>query len=483
VLHVGTTGNLTVQNIFIEDGCTDGDDLVDDGGGIFNRGTLTITNSTLDGNRAESFGGAIVNFGTIAALTDSTLSNNTADYSGEIYNGGGSYPNGTITLISNSTFSGNTGLNTFNGIGAIANSSIITTIENSTFSGNTSGNFQYAAGIDNSGTVGILRNTIVTNSITGPDCYMIGTSNDNLSDDGTCGDDTPLDAAKFNTTLADNGCMSPGANGCAMTHALDAGSDAIDTAGAGATATDQRGFGTFNGRDIGAWEFADSDEDGLGEADEVAAGTNPSNPDTDGDGLNDGEEIAATTDPLQPDTDADGIKDGLDPGPALIDSSDDNFVQCEDVSDASPSTIMKNTTISDLVLCADPDGIIVGEADPASPVQVTGTGELITITPGSTEYKGPFKVSTGGKVSDFKEAIPAPPLCGDGLVDPGEQCDDGNLGDGDGCSSACIIEFCGDGVVQGGLGEECDDGNMEDCDGCDGGCFIEFLPDLVGECV
>ncbi len=33
-----------------------------------------------------------------------------------------------------------------------------------------------------------------------------------------------------------------------------------------------------------------------------------------------------------------------------------------------------------------------------------------------------------------------PQVCGDGYVSPGEQCDDGNLGDGDGCSATCTIE-------------------------------------------
>jgi cysteine-rich repeat protein len=32
--------------------------------------------------------------------------------------------------------------------------------------------------------------------------------------------------------------------------------------------------------------------------------------------------------------------------------------------------------------------------------------------------------------------------CGDGLVDPGEQCDDGNRAPGDGCSAACTVESC-----------------------------------------
>jgi len=31
-------------------------------------------------------------------------------------------------------------------------------------------------------------------------------------------------------------------------------------------------------------------------------------------------------------------------------------------------------------------------------------------------------------------------ICGNGILEPGEQCDDGNLIDGDGCSSICTIE-------------------------------------------
>ncbi len=32
------------------------------------------------------------------------------------------------------------------------------------------------------------------------------------------------------------------------------------------------------------------------------------------------------------------------------------------------------------------------------------------------------------------------PICGDGVLDPGEGCDDGNSDDGDGCSSTCRVE-------------------------------------------
>lgn len=58
------------------------------------------------------------------------------------------------------------------------------------------------------------------------------------------------------------------------------------------------------------------------------------------------------------------------------------------------------------------------------------------------------------------------PICGDGVVNGGDACDDGNGVSGDGCDAACVIEYCGDGVLQSGLGEACDDGNGAGGDGC-----------------
>jgi cysteine-rich repeat protein len=36
-----------------------------------------------------------------------------------------------------------------------------------------------------------------------------------------------------------------------------------------------------------------------------------------------------------------------------------------------------------------------------------------------------------------------------------------------------VIEFCGDGILQPGLGEQCDDGNNQSGDGCDSNCLVE----------
>jgi cysteine-rich repeat protein len=63
--------------------------------------------------------------------------------------------------------------------------------------------------------------------------------------------------------------------------------------------------------------------------------------------------------------------------------------------------------------------------------------------------------------------------CGNGRLEGDEECDDGNVASGDGCSDTCRSE-CGDGVVQ-AAGEQCDDGNRTDGDGCSQFCLVENL--------
>ena len=79
-----------------------------------------------------------------------------------------------------------------------------------------------------------------------------------------------------------------------------------------------------------------------------------------------------------------------------------------------------------------------------------------------------------------EEPPPPPPCCGDGHVDAGEECDDGNTTNGDGCSATCKQEelppppkpCCGDGHVD--SGEQCDDGNTTGGDGCSSTCQSEL---------
>lgn len=78
-----------------------------------------------------------------------------------------------------------------------------------------------------------------------------------------------------------------------------------------------------------------------------------------------------------------------------------------------------------------------------------------------------FKLTLQGFATARSECAP---ICGDGVVGLGEQCDDGVNDGGYGeCGPDCRLgEHCGDGVVQ--AVEECDDGNNLDDDGCGSGC-------------
>jgi cysteine-rich repeat protein len=61
------------------------------------------------------------------------------------------------------------------------------------------------------------------------------------------------------------------------------------------------------------------------------------------------------------------------------------------------------------------------------------------------------------------------PRCGDGVADREEECDDGNLENGDSCDSNCTAPRCGNRVT--GAGEECDDGNTFNTDACRPDCM------------
>ncbi len=80
-----------------------------------------------------------------------------------------------------------------------------------------------------------------------------------------------------------------------------------------------------------------------------------------------------------------------------------------------------------------------------------------------------FKLTLQGFNSGRSECIP---VCGDGIVGLGEQCDDGVNDGGYGeCAEGCKLgSYCGDGVVD--EGEDCDDGNQIDGDLCGSACRI-----------
>lgn len=128
-------GNLTLNNLTISNGNAaavgPGFNAGNDGGGIFNTGTVAINSSTLTGNQALDDGGAIANFGTMT-IQNSTLSGNTSgDGGGAISNQNTLAGPGILTII-NTSLTGNQGgtggaiRNTNNGVLNLQNNTSIT---------------------------------------------------------------------------------------------------------------------------------------------------------------------------------------------------------------------------------------------------------------------------------------------------------------------------------------------------------------------
>lgn len=100
-------------------------------------------------------------------------------------------------------------------------------------------------------------------------------------------------------------------------------------------------------------------------------------------------------------------------------------------------------------------GVIIWAFDAAS--------NSVTFTDGNVPANG-----TTIRISYTPFCVSA--TCGDGVPDPNEQCDDGNMIDTDMCVAGCRNATCGDGFTQMGV-EACDDGNMNNSDTCVVGCF------------
>jgi cysteine-rich repeat protein len=115
------------------------------------------------------------------------------------------------------------------------------------------------------------------------------------------------------------------------------------------------------------------------------------------------------------------------------------------------------------------------ESTPQKEIQVPETSAPTILTPPPvlpSFYNNPVFAENREIPGRSLSAVFA--VCGDGVYDPGEECDDGNREDGDGCSSLCRLEdiaACGNGTVN--PGETCDDGNVADGDSCSATCQSE----------
>ncbi len=224
------------------------------GGGILNRGTLTINHCVISDNVAIG-GGGVSNYGTLTIVA-STIENNVARGDGprgtECGGGGGvKSSKGTLRIV-NSTITGNQAGLRSAGLGGGIRTGCGCTAEivNSTISGNKA--VEWGGGVAAAGTVSItnctisnntvtggggalwvrgevnIENTIVANNIGGKNCVVhkdsggqgtLGMTSNNLIGDGSCGAD--FSGNPMLGPLADNG-------GDTRTHALLPGSPAID---------------------------------------------------------------------------------------------------------------------------------------------------------------------------------------------------------------------------------------------------------------
>ena len=104
-------------------------------------------------------------------------------------------------------------------------------------------------------------------------------------------------------------------------------------------------------------------------------------------------------------------------------------------------------------------------------------GESETSTSSSSSSTTTSTTSPATSVTSTTDTTTGEPMCGDGQVDMGEECDDGeNNGDDKACTSECTNNVCGDGYVLAGV-EECDDGNISNTDECVDGCKLATCGD------
>lgn len=96
---------------------------------------------------------------------------------------------------------------------------------------------------------------------------------------------------------------------------------------------------------------------------------------------------------------------------------------------------------------------------------VCGTGDVVERCGVDRVSAAKIQTCAGKCVPQAASAACAPTSCGDGKVQSGEECDDGNTVDTDACTNACKKAVCGDGATWTGH-EACDDGNTVNTDAC-----------------
>jgi len=256
------------------------------GGGIDDEGgPLSIDHSTVTGNRALEYGGGVNSVGGGMVMIGCTVANNTIGDG----DGGGVDQAGNYLVLKGSTISGNHLTNgNGGGLAVTPDSGSLVLIEDSTFTGNTNGGSGGGVyvGLRGDSNPGIFSSTIAGNSAhagggifverpsggssrldvadslvsgdAGGDCAVGGlllSLGHNIVRDSTCPFTASGDRKGTDPKL---GALAVSFPGETATLPLLAGSPAIDAGGGPATPTDQRGVPRAGSHpDVGAFEVAD----------------------------------------------------------------------------------------------------------------------------------------------------------------------------------------------------------------------------------
>ena len=492
----GTDTTAILDGFTITAGNADDIFLNNDGSGMFNEtGSPTVTNCTFSGNSASSRGGGMYNFNNSnPTMTNCTFSGNS--HTGVFGAGGGGMYNSRNSnpTVTNCTFSHNSAK--FGG--GMNNCESNPTLTNCTFSENSA--TETGGGMDNDGNPMLTDCTFYGNQANniGGGMYNVGNATltncmfyanqANKNGGGIANGGSPM---LTNCTFSGNSAGVAGGmynvGNATLTNCTFSGNSAGSFLGLGGGGMFNDSGGqlmlincTFSGNSAainGGGMFAylsspalincilwgNSDEGGMDESAQIHVdSSSPTVSYSIIQGLN---------------TFAGNGNVGDDP--LFVDASgqDDTAGTEDDDVRLLPGSPCIDAGNNDAVLPDSADLDDDGDTTEPTPLDLDGDARFVddpaTPDTGNPGTLGPPIVDMG--------AFEFVNLCGNGVMDPGEECDNG--GDNsdtepDACRTNCRQASCGDGVLD--TGEECDDGNLDDGDLCSRQCLIEgaFIPTI-----
>jgi cysteine-rich repeat protein len=172
---------------------------------------------------------------------------------------------------------------------------------------------------------------------------------------------------------------------------------------------------------------------------------------------------------------AEGVVDSVADATASTDPDAATSTDTDETTSVTDATDATTTDASDATDATDATTTDASDATDATDATTTDATDATDATD-----------STDANDATDTADVPPAPRCGDGVVQTGEQCDDGDIVPDDGCSMTCTVEpgftcdpdpphlcitTCGDGVPVGA--EACDDGGTTGGDGCSATCTVE----------